>query len=418
MLCMLNSIKSQTLLTGVAFQASSSNAANGTKTVNGNTTDYWSPLTTGTGTTEYITYYLGEAPVALSSVNLNFLKSPYSASIYGSNDNISFTLLSTSSVGFSLNAAAPNAAVNIATTTAYKYIRVANFVYTYYTTMTVPIQLAEVTFYGLATTALGTAVNFVNINTYGRLKVQTNKGFVDIGNVYTNTADFSTDMANFVFNKPVYSYNGIFSSSGSNNLSLQTAGTTQMTIETNGNVTFAGKAYFAFDKWFGFGPWQVDKPRLLFTHNGTNGYIDYMDNLYFRANKNSISALTLYGNGTVGIGFGTTYTAGQYKNQGYKLAVNGGIICEEMKIVIDVPDADFVFEDDYNLKTLPEVETFIKENKHLPNIPSAEQFKKEGYKVGDMDEMLLRKVEELTLYVIELNKQVEALKKENEKLKK
>ena len=143
--------------------------------------------------------------------------------------------------------------------------------------------------------------------------------------------------------------------------------------------------------------------RLRIHYNGTHGYIDFKDNLHFRSDVNWKSPLTLYGNGTVGIGFSTTYNAGDYRTQGYKLAVNGGILCEEIKVIVDVPDADFVFDNNYKLTNLKEVEAFILKNKHLPEIPSAEQFKKDGYKVGEMDEMLLRKVEELTLYIIELS---------------
>jgi hypothetical protein len=170
-------------------------------------------------------------------------------------------------------------------------------------------------------------------------------------------------------------------------------------IPFNVNLTFGSEIGDGFD-------------RLRILHTGIHGYIDYKDNLHFRADKNWISALTLYGNGSVGVGFGTTYNAGQYLNMGYKLAVNGGIICEEVKVIVDVPDADYVFEEDYQLPSLTEVENFIKENKHLPNIPSAEEFKTNGYKVGDMDEMLLRKIEEMTLYIIELQKQIDELKQQ------
>jgi len=111
-------------------------------------------------------------------------------------------------------------------------------------------------------------------------------------------------------------------------------------------------------------------------------------------------------NGYVGVG--TT-------NPTYRLTVNGGILCEEVKVIGNVPDADYVFEEDYPLAPLSEVESFIKENKHLPNIPSAQEFKTNGYKVGDMDEMLLRKVEELTLYIIQLEKQVKELQEANKK---
>ena len=159
-------------------------------------------------------------------------------------------------------------------------------------------------------------------------------------------------------------------------------------------------------------------PRIRLFHADSHGYLDYKDNFYFRADKSWICPLALYGNGTVGIGFSPSTVEGDYRNQGHKLAVNGTVICEGITVVTDVPDADYVFEDDYDLKALPEVEAFIKENRHLPDIPSAEEFKSQGYKVGEMDEMLLRKVEELTLYLIEQNKRIEKLEKENNKLRK
>jgi hypothetical protein len=194
------------------------------------------------------------------------------------------------------------------------------------------------------------------------------------------------------------------------------------TTNPRGRLEVNGHIYLPANQWICLagGPraFNEDYPRLAITHTGIHGYIDYMDNLHFRANKNWISALTLYGDGTVGVGFGTTYTAGDYRTQGYKLAVNGGILCEEVKVIADVPDADYVFDTDYKLTTLPELESFVKKNRHLPNIPSAEQFKKDGYKVGEMDEMLLRKVEELTLYVIEQQKTINNLKSELEALKK
>jgi len=104
------------------------------------------------------------------------------------------------------------------------------------------------------------------------------------------------------------------------------------------------------------------------------------------------------------VGIGTTNT------QGFKLAVNGGILAEEVKVITDVPASDYVFEPDYKLKSLNEIKTYVETHKHLPEVPSAAEFKRDGYKVGQMDDLLLRKVEELTLYVIELQKQIETLK--------
>jgi len=63
------------------------------------------------------------------------------------------------------------------------------------------------------------------------------------------------------------------------------------------------------------------------------------------------------------------------------------------------------------------LERFVKENNHLPEVPSAEEFKKNGYSVGEMDNLLLKKVEELTLYIIELNKKIDNLERSNLELK-
>ncbi|HEY8936476.1 MAG TPA: hypothetical protein VIM65_14700 [Cyclobacteriaceae bacterium] len=103
---------------------------------------------------------------------------------------------------------------------------------------------------------------------------------------------------------------------------------------------------------------------------------------------------------------------------GYKLAVNGKIGAKEVQVENTSSTwADYVFEKDYKLMPLNDVESFVKSNKHLPEIPSAEEVKENGHKLGEMDVLLLKKVEELTLYVIELKKEVERIKSENVQLK-
>lgn len=112
-------------------------------------------------------------------------------------------------------------------------------------------------------------------------------------------------------------------------------------------------------------------------------------------------------NGYVGIG--TT-------SPKYKLDVMGQIHAHE--IVIDTATyADFVFEDDYNLRSLTEVESFIEDNGHLPEIPSEAEAKKNGMSLGEMNVLLLQKVEELTLYLIEMKKENEAQQYEIDALK-
>jgi hypothetical protein len=102
---------------------------------------------------------------------------------------------------------------------------------------------------------------------------------------------------------------------------------------------------------------------------------------------------------------------------GYLLSINGKMVCEELKVQLDAAWPDYVFESNYDLPTLETLEASIKKDKHLPGIPSAIEVKKNGLEVGDMQKRLLEKVEELTLYVIEINKENKQLKKEVETLK-
>ena len=89
----------------------------------------------------------------------------------------------------------------------------------------------------------------------------------------------------------------------------------------------------------------------------------------------------------------------------YKLSVEGTIGARKIKVTQEAWP-DYVFDSSYNLPSLPQIETFIQQNKHLPEVPSAAQVKKEGLDLGDNQVMLLKKIEELTLYIIEQNKQI------------
>jgi hypothetical protein len=93
----------------------------------------------------------------------------------------------------------------------------------------------------------------------------------------------------------------------------------------------------------------------------------------------------------------------------------GSIYAEYMEVK-DVCPADFVFDEGYLLRPLPEVESFIIENRHLPDVPSGDEMKK-GIGLAQMNSLLLQKIEELTLYMISQHKDIEALKTEVERLK-
>lgn len=102
---------------------------------------------------------------------------------------------------------------------------------------------------------------------------------------------------------------------------------------------------------------------------------------------------------------------------GYTLAVKGKTITEEVKVRTYGNWPDYVFAADYNLSPLSTLENDIKALGHLPGVPSAEEVEKDGFNLGEMDAILLEKVEELTLYLIQVNKKVEQLETENETLK-
>jgi len=117
---------------------------------------------------------------------------------------------------------------------------------------------------------------------------------------------------------------------------------------------------------------------------------------------NLIEALRINSVGNIGIGT---------INPTYKLDVNGTIRAKEIKV--DLNGADFVFEKEYKLMPLNELETFIKEQKHLPEVAPAKEMQENGTDLGDLNSKLLQKVEELTLYLIDQNKQISQLKEEN-----
>ncbi|MES2518981.1 MAG: hypothetical protein V4585_12785 [Bacteroidota bacterium] len=97
----------------------------------------------------------------------------------------------------------------------------------------------------------------------------------------------------------------------------------------------------------------------------------------------------------------------------YKLAVGGGILTEKIRVATNGTTfwADYVFEPSFKLKTLKEVENYIKENKHLPDVPSTAEVSQNGIDLAQTQAILLQKIEELTLYVIKQDKEIQRLKR-------
>ncbi len=119
------------------------------------------------------------------------------------------------------------------------------------------------------------------------------------------------------------------------------------------------------------------------------------------------AAFVVRGDGNIGIGIA---------NPAEKLSVNGAIKAKEI-IIQTTGWPDFVFKKDYDLMPLSQLKEYIDNNKHLPEIPSADDVSEKGVKVGDIQAKLLQKIEELTLYMIDLEKKTDVFKSENEMLR-
>jgi len=168
------------------------------------------------------------------------------------------------------------------------------------------------------------------------------------------------------------------------------------------------------------------KPGIIeFTSNGAAGstigfnFLTYGTDASVESCESSpctVSRLRIYKNGKVAIGSEDMplTTPGDHD---YKLYVEKGILTERVKVALTSTGewSDFVFANDYKLKPLTEVKSYIDHNKHLPDVPSAEEVVKNGVDLAKMDAKLLQKIEELTLYVIEQQKEIESLKKELKK---
>ena len=208
--------------------------------------------------------------------------------------------------------------------------------------------------------------------TAGQLMIRTDSGYVYVGPTSTKTMDFNTNLSRYVFDKPIFNNSGAFSANNSN-LTLQT------------NFT----------------------PRLTILRN--NGYVGIgTTNPSYRLDvSGAIRASQIIA--TTKVGIGTTAP-------NYMLDVNGTIRANE--IIVNSGSADFVFADDYNLRSLSEVQQFIQEHKHLPEIQSAEQMEKNGVSVNELQIQLLQKIEELTLYLIQQEQTIQNLQQQVEQLKK
>lgn len=263
-------------------------------------------------------------------------------------------------------------------------------------------------------------------NQAGAIRVQTATGYTDIGSKNSGWSHFTTDRPRFYFNQEIRVDGGLIGSYAQD-LQLRTSGTTRISVlNSNGNVGI-GTANPTKELEVN-GAVRIDgdgESLILGGGSNTSAYIRAQGNRSFFG-YNGAQALMQSGAGKslrikvnsdtfnagttavaidtlANVGIGTT-------NPDQKLTVAGTVKSKEV-IVEETVGADFVFEEDYDLPTLVQIEKFIKANKHLEGIASAEEMKKNGVKVGELQIKLLQKIEELTLHTIAQHKHNKAQQK-------
>ncbi|MDB5202866.1 MAG: hypothetical protein JWQ27_2275 [Ferruginibacter sp.] len=170
------------------------------------------------------------------------------------------------------------------------------------------------------------------------------------------------------------------------------------------NLEGSGANFYNTGGAFGGAVFATDTSLVLWSTFASNRYVVMQPTFgnvgigtYSPNSKFHVNGLTVIGN------------SASVPAAGYQLSVDGKIICEEARVQNSTAWPDYVFGSGYQLTPLEEVEKHIKAFGHLANIPPAAKVEKEGFDLGDMNVKLLEKVEELTLYLIELKKENTAL---------
>ncbi len=259
-------------------------------------------------------------------------------------------------------------------------------------TNTQNIDITNGIFGGVIGTSTGNAMHVMSSNSIG-LSLST-AGLVGIGTLSPTTAGL-------VVNKIVGNTNAIFGGN-STGVSIQSSypGIGFNTYYNGGSIMIGngGAGYIGADPTTG---------RIIIASTNSNASAGAANAL--------LEKISITTDGTVSMGSSNLNAENNSLGVGYKLKVFGKIISEEVRVQLKAAWPDYVFEKNYKKLSLDELDKYVTANKHLPNIPSAKEIEKDGQHLGEIQRKMLEKIEELSLYVIELKKEIDELKIANRK---
>ena len=268
-------------------------------------------------------------------------------------------------------------------------------------------------------------------STGGALRINTANGYIDVGPQSTSAAHIYTDRNYFLFNKPIYSANGQFCAAPTYPLEFQTLGTTRMIITKNGYVGVGCDPGTETFKIF-----KTERPSFVLANSVSSLEIGVATSGWDFAHGSKIGDVVLRpkgyadshhglifylpntdANGSSYIKFGDDANElwmGIFNNK--TVRISGTLYATKIYVKSNVWSDD-VFKKDYDLPTLDEIRSYINSNGRLPGIPSQEYIIENGVDVSEMTSQLLRKIEELTLLVIEQNEKIKNLNQDLNSLK-
>jgi len=279
---------------------------------------------------------------------------------------------------------------------------------------------------GKALTVAGSSRHFnkAYIGSYIDINVAQTLSSMDfkISTASTNTGTIGWDGTSFKFSRSANSLTPTVNMVGGFQIS-DAGGTKMFTVDPDGYATLGNTTHYT-NTWMTVIPpvssmnsiyAQTSSGKALYCVAGITGYSGAFEGGQFSISRDATTTtpdFMVNADGNVTIGTTTVYGTNSTPSDPYKLSVNGKVACKELKV--DASWSDYVFEKNYKLRNLKEVESYIKENNHLPEVPSATEVESNGLKVGEMQATMMKKIEELTLYIIEQQKLIQ---RQNERLK-